>query len=621
MERPRDHGGIAMTSRWTVALALVAVLVVAPRCDGGEPADGEGTLTLGLALAPGSWFRMRLYHGAVDEAAEGAFDTQCQEWKGSNFQLSKLEPGDDRTVLFEAFDSATCEASTRVQIGLRGGITVTDTAEQNHYYIPIYPDQSVSEFPKDISISGSTAVKLDFCKVDAPCDEVGIAPGICKQLVAPGQDSSDYWCVPTCDDDTDCQGLHPGATCDLATRWCVMTDPFPLNLSEGRALGHADTSENGDVVFMGGFGSVVDGQLVTTSRAFERFDAATGVFAPMTFDEPTYPSTGLAGYGRLEDDWAALVGGVTTAQLTISGTGGGMTLNYGGLGDEVCDGEGTCVANGSTRITLLHLGSGAGILGELTVPRIDPTVVSLGDKRFVVLGGWVPTGVGTAVQKDDAILLCTYDDNQASCASVGNLTGPRAGAAAACYTDTCEQILVVGGSTTPTTTGEILMVSGDTVQATPITGEGLPASLSWPRLCGNPASGLRLVGGSSGVGAVGGLQPSTLSIEGNVLQATALEWDAGGEASALPAVAAMADGTCWIGGGINGAGQVSGSLLRVTDTAVAADGYDLHEGRFGAMAAAVGSGPLAGSVLVGGGLTFDDAGGATTVRGAELLRP
>ena len=103
------------------------------------------------------------------------------------------------------------------------------------------------------------------------------------------------------------------------------------------------------------------------------------------------------------------------------------------------------------------------------------------------------------------------------------------------------------------------------------------------------------------------------------LQAVALPSDDVQQVTVWPAVAETSTG-CWVFGGIDPSGEVSDVAYQVTQAGVPPVSTTLQLPRYGARAAELGSGPLAGSVLVGGGLTR--AGDALrVVRGAELLRP
>jgi hypothetical protein len=144
--------------------------------------------------------------------------------------------------------------------------------------------------------------------------------------------------------------------------------------------------------------------------------------------------------------------------------------------------------------------------------------------------------------------------------------------------------------------------------------------LHFPVVCSG-----KLVGG----GDVDGRGFLPLTIDGDasvgVLNVKELENLDGIQTSAQAAIVEAADGDCWVFGGRDMAGAVASTAVwRATNNAVvsAGIGVTLDSGRYGAVVAAIGSGELAGSVLIAGGLTLsDELEVGEFVSGAEIFRP
>jgi hypothetical protein len=596
--------------RCTTLLSALLLLGFLGACDtSSSDSDGgdAGLITVTLPYSGGGWFRLQVYAEGMD--ADPEFDTGCLLNEASTFELKLLSPGDNRTILFEAFDASSCAETSRVAIGLRGGVTVSEE-EPGRYFIPVYDEGASTALPEALNISSSAAVAMDFCNEGESCDAVVEAVGICRKLPSGDGVKLQHWCVPTCTADAECTGLHVRSTCDTDSGWCMLNHPYPLNMSSARALGHAVQAENGDVVLMGGFTRDGDDRLLASDWSFERFNAATGLFDTMKIHLPDYDGHGLTGVAQIAPGKVAYVGGARSVKLNVSGSGTDLALDFSGLNEDE--------DNLSGKVLLFNTSDGSGTVTSGAMdPVAVPTVLSHSDGVLLILGGWVDDG-GTMV-RSGAVNRCTYDaDDRVDCTSLTALSTPRAGAAAICLgTDGCEQVLVVGGNGGVGAVAEIIIPGDPSASPVELTSDDLPSTISWPGLCGNA-----LVSGSGASFAVGALDAVALDVISGNLTVTALADESGHGSSLGSSVAQAADGSCYISGGLRASGGLSSSVVHAVDGGLEPAAYELNSGRFGAASAVISSGPLAGSVLIAGGLRLSNDGErAVMVHGAEILRP
>ncbi len=588
-----------------VALGVVAGLGLAAGGCADQLEDDTGTLVVGLRDDTGGWFRLRIFSSQPNAALEGdeIYGTGCLEAKSRTYELTRIPSGTDRWVVIESFQSATCDAAVRQEMGFRGGVEIPRGGTAPYFHVPLYDEHGLTALPEDINISASLAEPIDTCLTDAHCEAEFGAGYACFDEQKPS-----YWCLPSCDANADCAGYHPDATCDLPTGYCILRSPFPLNLSEPRALGHAVDLSDGSVAFLGGYGLVSAGRLQAGQHAVEVFDATLGLFTrPEIAGLDALP--GLSGLARLSSDRVALVGGAGSLTLNWSGSGSGLTLEGAAPTGGTCPGA-TCVGELSDALVVVDFASGQATTQTLPTAIAMPAVAVLDDGRLLVMGGLVEGDEG--VQPTDATWLCSVGGD---CEPGPTLSTPRAGATVACLGEACAERVLVGGNTTGKL-AEAIEVDGDEVAFATLLEADLPA-----RVFGAQTCGATLVAGAATPTGVGGVTPARLAREGSDLNGTAVPTDAIEALPLWPAVAAMPGGGCWIFGGLDGDGRVSATTFRATPANLPATTFDMSRGRFGAMAAPIGAGPLTGSVVVGGGLRLIDGNGVGFVRGAEVLRP
>lgn len=579
-------------------LLLLTLALVA--CD-GESEPGR----LNLGLDDGSpFFRLRIFEATPDSELSGKslFDTGCIEQLSRTYELTNIPVGTGYAIVYEGFPRSPCSTSERAALGFRGAVTVSKAGEP-YVHVQVYVSSAATALPEGINLSASAARAVDVCAVDGDCG----ASEICFDDAAPS-----FWCVPSCDQDTDCTGLHPRATCDTEAGWCMLRTPFPLNMSEGRVLGAAATLADGDVVLFGGLkqeGAVAQGPTAsfeTTTFPLERFDADTGLFAGVTLSGDVASPGGEFGFGELGGDRFVAVGGISRAQL-------GWTTNNGLVFD------GNWSQDLLAQIIVWDLAAGTTRVSTLGQGQARAAIVPLDSDSFVAIGGIAPGASGVEVKK--GTLLCDVGaDLSVTCRGGPTLSTSRQAPATLCLDNACARILIVGGNSAGPL-AEVLDLS--TQSSTALTTKGLPEKLLGPVLCG-----FDLVAGSQDLIRANPTVAVRLSLEGDELEGNAL---AGTPATGyLPAVAplssAFGSGTqCHLAGGLSTAG-FTGSVVRVGSSRFE-EKATLSRPRFGARAALIGRGPLAGAMLVSGGLalpgtdTAPGNGPLVPVLGAEVYLP
>jgi hypothetical protein len=599
-------------------LRLLAALAALAALLGGcaDPAGpGTGTLTLGLRAGVGGWFQLRILDSQPDAALAGGvvFDTGCIDAKSRTYELSNIPAGIGRWVAIESFGDASCSRDGRSEVGYRGHVDIPAGGVSPYYHVPIYEVGGVTPLPEDINISAAVAAPIDFCDADAQCASHG-AEFKCFDGQRPT-----YWCVPGCTLDADCADFHPRAECQAGTGWCVLNSPFPLNLSEPRAMGAAASLSDGSVAFVGGFGEFSGGKLRLGSTAVERFDAGLGLFVKPAITGLGTWNSALGGFVDLGGDRVVMVGGLRTTALAWSGDGDAFQLQFSGTSDQDCSGA-SCVPNLLTDIAVIDLAGGRAKLSTYPLPVARASLVRLNASTFLAAGGTAANVAGDGVIISDRAYLCVVAaDLGVTCQEVDPLAVARTGAAATCVDAACTTVLFAGGAFSGQSPFEVARIDGGSVTFEALAAPATLTTLAQPMLCG-----LRLVSGQRVGAASRGLPPVELALTGSQLAANPLASDAVTALPLLPAVATLPNGDCWVSGGIDAAGATSPVAFHVTGASVLPGTLALTRGRFGAVAAAVAQGPLAGAVLVAGGVRLTGAAQAGTVdlvRGVEVVFP
>lgn len=593
--------------RALVVLALLAPLPLAASSGCGAEPDETGSIQLALRDGPGDWFRLRVFNGDPGESLDGTvvFNTDCIEARSRTYELTNIPAGSGKTVVVESFATADCAADRRVEMGFRGDVTIPSSGAAPYFHVPLYDVEGVSPLPENLNISASLAESIDFCDSDEACSGFG-AGFVCYDAQKP-----DYWCVPGCTTNEDCSGFHPRSTCDQATSWCMLRSPFPLNLSEPRAFGHAATLSNGGVAFMGGFGRTREDWLIPGNWPVETFNPTTGLFErPPITGLSDWKGSGLAGMAALGSDRFALVGGSRNARFRWRTDP--RRAEFDDRGTEcVLDG---CDEGISSDVVIIAVSSGKAGITQLDVPVSQPAVVALNENSFLVAGGY--TLDGDTVVRGDRVWVCTDGgDLLAQCQDIGTLDIQRGATVAACIDEGCQSVIVAGGAKAGPFAERIDLNEGDP-QFSVFGGPGGIPTVFQPQLCG-----LTLVAGAADPTSPGGFQPGTILVD-DALSFDVLDGDR--NATIFPGVAPVGgDAGCWVIGGIDPQGRVSSEIWLAKSDSVSPTTYDTRVPRFGAAAAAITSGPLSGGVMLGGGLGLQGEGNGRSifVLGAEVLWP
>lgn len=592
----------SFSRRFLAPLALLGLGVSSPACDGG---DETGRVSFGLE-GGASFFRLRIFKSVPGANLEGPvlFDTGCIPQQSTTYELSNIPVGNGYAVVYEGFSAAACPPSGRAALGFRGAVAIIK-GEQPYYHVQVFPTAGVATFPEDINLSAANARAIDFCAADADC---GAARNVCYDDAAPA-----YWCVPSCASTVDCLTLHPRATCDTVAGWCMLETPFPLNLSEPRALGAAATLSSGDVVVFGGLereGAISAGataSFVTTSFPLERFDAKTGLFTELSVVGLSSSPGGSFGFAALGGDRFVAVGGLLRAQMGYSAAG-------------VLDVSANWSQDLSAQIHVWDFATGRGKASTLSQGIARSTVVPLSASSFLVVGGIAAQGNGVEVRKSTH--RCEIaEDLSVSCQAGPGLDTPRQSPAASCLDAACNRVLILGGNSG----GKLAEVVDLTEnKATALSTKGLPERLLGPVLCG-----LDLVAGSLELSKPNPSIASRLTLRGTELEGNPL---VGAPATSYLVAAANvspvfgAGAECHLAGGLGSTGS-SKAIIRTGAARFDVRSATLGRARFGAAAAVIGAGPLAGRVMFVGGLALPGepgtpgAGGLQVVRGVEVYSP
>lgn len=571
-----------------------SIVACATALAGLAAACGEAPVEVGSAVFPlsdAAFFRLRIFASPDDVGgASSVFDTGCIQRQSRTYELTNIPVGDGYAVLYEGFSGSTCDAGSKLEDGYRGGVAIAK-GQQPYYHVTVYPRGAVASLPENLNLSASVAEAVDYCDATTGCG----AGTSCYDAAKP-----DYWCVPTCASDAECTDIHPRATCDEATSWCMLRSPYPLNLSEPRALGAATTMASGDVLFVGGLKDRDTGGFGPTDHWLERFDARTGLAAPSEVAGADAVPSGYFGFAKLAPDRFVVVGGVSHLDA----------LEWDAASEQLAPSavwSDALVAS----VTVFEPGAGRAKTSAVAKGVVEPTVVALAADRFWVAGGLVASGDN--LEPTRASWICTVGtDLVATCGAGVQLGTARFGAAAACLDASCTKVLVVGGAAGGDL-GEVVDLGGNTVSK--LDGQGAPTRVFDPQLCG-----LDLVGGSTAIGKPEAFTPVHLAVDGKNLVGTPI--DGAAQSVYLGGIVSL-DGTCYVAGGLGAGGAAT------ADVAIAgASGFSflggatLGQARTGAVGAAIGSGPLAGRVVFGGGFAVIPGGGAVTaVRGLEVLTP
>lgn len=587
----------------------------------GPEGAGGGVLTVALDgdyQMLSSPFRIRLYRGVPQTMDEKPyFASDCTPAR-RGFAVNRLKSGRDYVLVFEAFSSSTCEAGTRVAMGVRGGIEITpEGTGEAVYYIQVNATGDFTAFP----LPGGS---LSSPNPPIPCT----ADAACQQLVdCPSIDACRFPRTVECDATEACAGgtkvmqyqVHPAATC--AGGFCKLESLFPLNTRVPRAFHVAASTATGDVSVIGGVTAARARSLIVTSGSdlqgnpdAERFATDSALVSTLQFDRDLGAGLALAGVAPMGDDSIVLAGGTASIGMDIVGD---LAVPWPGPG--ACSGS-DCALSLSSQAWVLDLTRGTAVPSELPLATAAAQVVGVpggdGLPRVFVRSGLVQSVAQGDVRLGREAWLCDLnEDSQLACAPVGE-TAERAGrylATGVCLTEApgglCRNYLILGGNTQGTAFAELFTAEDGMLHSlTPIA--GVPETLFG-------AAAVHIDGQVLVVG--GGSQPRkadvapfvlTVDLANRTLRGRAIVMS---ENQSAPLMRQFHTATLLQGGrdvlvvgGLNPDLQPTGSatILRVTAEGVSILGQwdGLSVARAGHRATRIRGGLLNGGVLVTGGL-------------------
>lgn len=511
--------------------------------------------------------------------------------------------------------SCLCEPEALVELGVRGGITISEIGiGEAFYYVQVNRAGAFTAFP----LPGPELTGGTVCATDADCRK--------KIDCAPDE---------TCADGTKYL-VHPQAECDGGV--CTLASLFPLNTREARAFHTAVATDNGFVALLGGYNVTNATQLAVNDTGEESFDANTALFSDPEFvglsDPPALTTNVDLGGGRV-----ALLGGASTLK------GFPFVLVP---GSPECEGTNACSMNVSNKVQLVDVVQTRTDVFDLPVHTLGGQAALVGiagGQRYIYLRPGVVqeslAGFSFGTQPylftlgDDLTLGCAVSEDGAAPEDTSKclpLSGtdlePRIWPVGACLSEldkVCAEYVVLGGNLKnngPDAFAEIYLAELGTVQ--PLKGD---ASLP-PTLLGAESAVLQdriwTFGGMTGDGKLdAGPMVFDVDVQGTIKARQVLisQDDRKVLQRIFHHVTPLEDGkTVLVTGGYRGNDVVldTWALLEITgdQIQVRAKG-NLSTPRLGHEATLIRGGLLRGSVLVTGGM-MSLAIGADLSTGAEL---
>lgn len=577
---------------WQVACAALML----PAAVAGCADDRLGELRLALSFEGQDSFRLQVFAGTVGSDLEGdvQFDSGCVKRRSTTLELSQLPVSAAYSIVYRAWSDAAC-AGDPLAFGFRGGVSL-EADQAVFVHVPVYATGLGTLLPVDLNLSALASTPVESCSNEDVCTSG-------DSCISTDEGS---WCVPTCAVDTDCVELHPQARCETAAGWCFLDAPWPLNASEPRAFARAMTRTDGSVVVFGGMHHTRNGRLEATTFPVELFEASTGIFKALDIAGFFGGPAAAFGFATFGNDRIIVAGGLRAAAgVTLDAQGPKLEANW--------------RTDGVDRVFVIDFSLGRALSAPLGQIVGDPGVADLGGNRFMIAGGRTLQGQNNVVNSDKTWVCAIDSEGALGCEAGPTLRKARVAPALVCV-DTggqpCGSVIVFGGNEggNAQNLAEVIDFNANPPTVSAFDVVGVPPVVLSPVFCGT-----RLVGGAAPDGMLSqfDLQPST-----NPADAAPPE-----QGPVFPVWAAhSADGCGFVGGGIVDGipgPAISDSIWTTSanGTLVRASG-DLGRVRAAAAAGRVGSGPLAGSWLILGGLEPGVQGNdMRVVNGAEIWRP
>ena len=583
--------------------ALIAVVLLLWSGCADRPRDGVLTVRLPLTACHESgalsesgtcFIKAAVYRGRWDAGPpEAIFDSPCLQYSGDLIAIQELPFTDDElTVQMEGFADEQC--TQRVMAAARGGVTLSESGSENAvWFLPAFTQSAFTSFPQ-LSSSLRELVGLDSCATNS-----------------------------------DCTQHSPLGLCNTAESMCQLpSSVFPLNMLGSRAFHTAEVLSDGRIVLIGGLGQEpAEGQFVGSDQPFEVFDPAR-----MTFDLPeTLLPVGLrlAGHASvvLSDNRVAFFGGASQMDLQIKEIGPEKAPLF---KVELPNGNLLGGANLLSTAFIADLTSGAVSSATLPSPRVFSTATRV-PGGVLLAGGTTTIAPSLGYIFSGEMVFCDTGESP-TCGTVGQLAAARSSHCARCLTNSvggdCDEVFLFGGLSGDAGTleqsalGEVVSKQGSKWSVA-LVGSEIQGNVHNPT-CVSSALGDYLVGGTVSHNLSPAILPSFMAFTANsqAVAVSALTHANGviGPFRQYAAATPLPDGRVLVTGGLD-------DEARALQTAYVIDGETIVESivmsrpRFGHTATLLTTGPMAGAVLVAGGLTTDADGNVDLVPGAELYLP
>lgn len=482
----------------------------------------------------------------------------------------------------------------------------------------------------------------------------------------------------TCESDEVCTAIYAEARCDAEVGFCAVDSYFPLEPAAPRAFHSSTALADGHVALVGGLSASTNAGLVAEPNAVELFDPMTFTFSKAKYQDSAADSFETDDLGRafhssiLADGGGSLVtvGGLRSIDIRVqdSGKGAGRQLVLGptsGLGDKanyrsdlvLLDVTNPTTATRGRSVTLDVTSSVGEVQKTLSQPyagAIAEVVDNGGKVEFFFAGGFAPSGSpGTQGANDEEtapfanlVVNCVFAGSLgASClVNPSVLSVARAAAAGVCLSSNangvCEAFGLVGGARqSGAPTAEIFQVPEEGrggFVAMESDGAGDLRRAKFVRTASFPSDGVAFTFGGANVELFGGpANVPTYAVSADVSDPetptlVAQEVDAsqapGGESATYRshhAVSTLSRSRILVTGGLDDANlPTAQALLFDTESQSYTDQLlSMNRARFGHQATVIARGPLAGAVLVTGGLELASDGRGRIVRVAEIYVP
>lgn len=637
-----------MNDRRIIGLAtLVLALAGTAGCAGqgdtaafeGPEADGGGMLQVALDgdyQVLSSPFRIRLYRGVPDSlAAKPYFESGCTPAR-RGFTVNKVKSGADYVLVFEAFSTATCDAGSRIALGVRGGIEISpEGTGEAIYYIQVNASGDFTRFPIPGAALSSPNPPVP-CAEDADCQQLIDCPDIAACRFPRTVECEATENCPTGTKVMQYQ-VHPAATC--VNQYCRLESLFPLNARLPRAFHVAASTAAGDVSLLGGFTEarartlvVAAGSDIQEAPDAERFDGDGALFSTLELDRDLGGRLALAATGTLGDDAIVLAGGTASIGMDIVGD-----LAVPWPGPNACGTE-ECPLALSSLAWVVDLGRGTAVPSDLPAATAAGQVAGVpgptGLPRVFVRAGLVQSADEAEVRLGREAWICELnEESQMACQPIGEMAA-RSGrflAAGVCLTEAsgglCQEYLILGGNTQGGAFAELYSAQSDTLTSlTPLS--GVPDTL-FGAVAVNVDGRIVTVGGGS--------QPRKADVAPMRFTVDAANGTIRGETLPLTqeqvaplqrlfhsATALLGGRDILVAGGLDATlvPTRSATVLRFDgDTVTVAGQWDgLNAARAGHQATRIRGGLLAGGILITGGLE-SLRGVPTFAEGAEIFLP